>query len=58
MQPRKRRMRFGLHASCSEHRHAPGACGSRGLRQQPRPADARLAAKHKRLAAVCNLVQE
>jgi hypothetical protein len=58
VQPGKWQMRFGLHASCSQHGHSPVACSTRGLRQQPRLADARLAAKHERLAAGRHLVQE
>jgi hypothetical protein len=58
MQTGKRQTRFGLDASCCEHRHAPPARLSRDLRQQTRLADTRLAAKDERLATRCDLVQE
>ena len=57
MQPGEREMRFRLHASCPEHRHAPLPRGSRGVSQQPRLPDPRVAAKHKRLAPRRDLVQ-
>ena len=58
MQPGKRQMRFRLHARRSEHRHPAVARRLRSERQQPRLADARLSAKHQRLPAVSNPVQE
>jgi hypothetical protein len=51
-------MRFRLHARCGEHRHPAFARGLLSHGQQPRLADARLTAKHERLPALSNLVQE
>ena len=58
MQPRKRQMRFRLHARCSEHRHPAIARRLLSDGQQPRLADARLTAQHERLPAIFNPVQE
>ena len=57
MQPGKREVRLGLHPSGREHRHAPLPRSPRGVRQEPRLADTRLAAKHERLATSRDLVQ-
>jgi hypothetical protein len=58
MQPGKGQVCLGLNASRGEHGHAPLARGPRGLGQQPRLADPGLAAKHERLAARRDLVEE
>lgn len=58
MQSGKRQMRLGLHASGGEHRNAPLPRSPRGGRQQPRLADTRLAAKHERLAARRDFIQD
>ena len=58
MQPGKWEMRFGLDASGREHRHAALPRSPRSVRQKPRLADTRLAAKHQRLAMNRDLVQQ
>jgi hypothetical protein len=58
MQPREWQVRFGLHTGGRERGRAAVACRLRGLSQQARLADARLAAKHERLAVGGYPVQE
>ena len=58
MQAGKWQVRFGLHAGRGEHGHASLARLSRGLSEQTRLADARLAAEHERLAPRRDLVQQ
>jgi len=58
MQAGKRQMRLGLHAGRGQHGHAAVVRDSGGLRQQPRLADAGLAAKHERPTAGRDLVHE
>ena len=58
MQSGKRQMRLGLHAGGREQRQTAVACRSGGLGEQPGLPDARLAAKHERLTALGDPVQE
>ena len=58
MQAGEREMCLGLDAGGSEHGHAPLAGHPRGLRQQPRLPNPRLAAKHERLATRPDPIQE
>ena len=58
MQIRKRQMGFGLRAGRGEHGHASLASRSRGLRQQTRLADTRLAAEHERSARAADVIQQ
>jgi hypothetical protein len=58
MQSGEWEMRLGLHAGRGEDQHAALARRAGGFSEQPRLADTRLAAKHERLAACRDLVQQ